>query len=116
MTGGRGSDSFFVGTQPGADDLITDFHSVADTGAVGQRDHMVIDTSVLGGQAGAAGLFLTGARLPLETQRGVQTILYNQQSGAVYYDPDGRGGQAATHIATLADPAVVLQRADFDVI
>ena len=42
-------------------------------------------------------------------------ILYNAGSGAVLYDPDGTGAQAATQFATIS-PGLALSAGDFKIL
>jgi serralysin len=59
----------------------------------------------------AAGAFFIGAAAHDASDR----IIYNAGSGALLYDPDGTGRQAATHFATISQ-SLALAAGDFKII
>jgi Ca2+-binding RTX toxin-like protein len=108
LVGHGGADRFVFDSAPGAANLdtILDF-------APGE-DKILLDNAVFSGLGeGALGLaaFIVGTRSRLPGNR----IVYDQETGALYYDADGFGGDPAVQFATLANrPA--LTGADFLVI
>jgi Ca2+-binding RTX toxin-like protein len=98
LTGGAGNDQFIFDSAPGVANLdtITDF----TTG-----DLIVLDAATF------AGIGLHNVSLDATMLRqgaGVITagdandhLIFNTTNGAMYYDPDGAGGVAATQFATL---------------
>lgn len=107
LTGGAGADSFtFTTVLRGNVDTITDF-SVAD-------DRIVLENAVFRGLAGgtlAAGAFATGAAATQADDR----IIYDPETGALYFDGDGNGASAQVQFATIS-PELELTAADFFVI
>ncbi|WP_298194211.1 calcium-binding protein [Novosphingobium sp.] len=97
LTGRGGNDTFvFPATGAGIKPvIISDFTSGSD--------HLSIEVdagSLLGSHAGTA---LTDAELRLgsRAQTADQHLVYNAITGALFYDPDGVGGQAQIKIAIL---------------
>jgi Ca2+-binding RTX toxin-like protein len=110
LIGGAGTDVFvFSNTNPSASiDLITDFAAVDDTIWVDD----IIFTALTPGAITATTFVanLTGAAT-LASQR----LIYETDSGALFYDPDGSGTAARVQFATLAT-GLLLTNADFLVI
>lgn len=106
LTGGAGQDTFVFDTTLGPNniDTITDF-SVRD-------DSISLARSVFSaiGPIGqlASSAFYVGAAAHDATDR----IIYNSQTGALYYDADGNGAGAAQQFAQLT-PGLKLTNADF---
>ncbi|MCW2274718.1 Ca2+-binding RTX toxin-like protein [Rhodoblastus acidophilus] len=101
LTGGAGKDSFRFDTALGASniDTVVDF-TIAD-------DSMLLASAIFT-QAGPVGVlgadaFVIGAAALDATDR----IIYNSTTGAMFYDPDGLGGLAATQFATLSTSLAV---------
>lgn len=99
MTGGLGNDKFVFDTQLNAKtnvDLVTDFKHGADT--------VLLDNAIfnaLGLQQNVAlkaGFFHAGSAAADADDH----IIYNSANGALSYDADGVGGQAAIQFATLS--------------
>jgi serralysin len=114
LTGGAGADHFVFDTPLGLNniDTVLDFN-------VAQGDKLDLSRQVFTkltlGNALLEGQFRAGA--------GVQTaadandyILYDTQSGALYYDSDGNGQNAAVQFAVLATKPTDLTVAQFVVI
>jgi uncharacterized delta-60 repeat protein len=101
LTGGLGNDSFVFGTLDGRADRITDF--------VLNTDQILFDTTVFTGIAPGlldAADFVSGAGLST-AQDASDRLIYNSTTGALYYDADGAGGNAAVQVATLSsNPAL----------
>ncbi|MFN0193854.1 MAG: beta strand repeat-containing protein [Aestuariivirga sp.] len=96
LTGGAGRDSFAFSTALGAGniDQVTDFRVVDDTIRL---DDAIFAT--LGGLRWlAADTFFVGAAAHDADDR----IIYNSDSGALFYDADGLGGAAQVQFASLA--------------
>lgn len=110
LTGGGGADKFNFTTALSANvDRITDFNADGDL--------IQLDTDIFIGLAGgtlAAHRFHSAAGATAGHDPS-DRILYNTNSGRVYYDPDGDGGDAAIHFATLTG-APAITAADFFVI
>jgi Ca2+-binding RTX toxin-like protein len=110
LTGGAGTDIFRFDTAPGASnkDTIVDFSAPSDTI---QLDNAIYTDLVATGFL-AADLF---KNLNLGAQDTDDRILYNDTTGAIFYDADGLGGAASVQFALLAaNPTVTA--ADFAVI
>ncbi len=111
LTGGAGEDSFRFSTALGDGnvDRIIDFTAADDT--------IVLDSLVFD-RAGGEGALASGAFF--RSAAGVahdagDRILYDTDSGALSYDADGTGDDAAVRIATLSAHAN-LSAADFTII
>lgn len=105
LTGGSGRDTFVFDTAANAGniDRISDFNVVDDT--------IALSVSVFNKlQAGSlsANAFFSGASAADAFDR----LIYNSSTGALYYDPDGRGGAGQQQIATLSK-GLALTSADF---
>ncbi|MFT3955910.1 MAG: calcium-binding protein [Piscinibacter sp.] len=96
LTGGTGLDSFRFTTAPnstGNADRLLDFSS-AD-------DRLQFDNAVFTALGAAGALPATMFRLGTTAADATDRIVYNQASGALYYDADGSGAGAALLVATL---------------
>ncbi|EIM28525.1 calcium-binding protein [Microvirga lotononidis] len=106
LTGGSGKDYFVFDTRPSRTnvDRIVDFRPVDDT--------IMLDNQVFTrvGRDGwlSGGAFTTGSGARDSSDR----IIYNKQTGALLYDPDGIGGAAAIKFAQL-NKGLTLTKADF---
>lgn len=107
LTGGAGADTFvFDAAFVGAVDRITDFAPIDDT----IRLENAIFTGLPGGRL-SAGAFHVGTQAHDATDR----VIYDSGSGALYFDPDGTGAQAAQQFAQLTG-GLSLSSSDFYVI
>lgn len=104
LTGGLGNDSFLFNTILNAAtnrDVITDFNVAADT--------ILLENAIFGG-IGLAGV-LNAALFKNLTTGGLvdinDRILFDDTTGAVFYDADGSGATAAIQFATLAGAPTV---------
>ncbi|MDP4575540.1 M10 family metallopeptidase C-terminal domain-containing protein [Qipengyuania sp. G39] len=104
VTGGTGADEFaFIAMGTGNADTITDF-SVAD-------DTIVFDGSIFG--ALNAGVLAAGAfRIGNSAQDANDRIIYNNNTGELFYDSDGAGGAEQKLVAQLS-AGLALTNADF---
>ena len=113
LTGGLGSDTFLFNTALSAAsnrDTITDFDVAADTISLEDSVFAFIGTQ---GLALAANLFknlTTGGAVDADDK-----ILFNDVTGAIFYDSDGSGATAAIQFATLTGAPTVDQN-DFFVV
>ncbi len=113
LTGGAGSDLFVFNSTPNATsnrDTITDFNVRDDTI---QLENSVF--TALGSRTGIlnATMFKTGTNNAAGDES--DRIIYNQSTGALFYDADGTGASAAVQIALIGNQAN-LTVADFVVI
>ena len=110
MTGGLGTDTFVFSTALGATniDRITDFSVADDTIRLDDAVFAGLSTGGLAASAFAANL--TGA-----ASDALDRIIYETDTGRLYFDADGNGAGARIHFATLA-ANVPLTNADFVVI
>lgn len=102
LEGSAGAD-LFVFADAGVD-TITDF-------AAG-TDRMLLDRSLFTGlTAGAleSGAFVRGSAAMEADDR----ILYNPDTGALFYDPDGNGAATAVQFAVVSVPSGILSASDF---
>ena len=112
MTGGLNNDTFLFNTTLGAAnrDTITDFNLAEDT--------IQLDDAIFAG-IGAAGATLNATLFKNLTTGGAvdatDRILYNDTTGAIFYDADGTGATAAIQFATLTGSPTVTN-ADFFVV
>ena len=106
--GGTGSDTFIFNDTPAtaAIDTILDFVHGIDKIEVGPRSYLN-----LGDAAFTAANFYAGVR----AHDGDDRIIYNNATGALYYDADGSGASAAHQIAVLTNKPT-LSASDFVVI
>ncbi len=106
LTGGSGSDTFVFDLRPAAGevDRLTDFNAWYDTMAMnGAAFTGVGGPGTLSGEA-----FWRGASAHDATDR----IIYNPQTGALTYDPDGLGGAQGQVMAQLST-GLSLTNSDF---
>ncbi|MBP9181900.1 MAG: autotransporter-associated beta strand repeat-containing protein [Fuscovulum sp.] len=110
MTGGLGTDTFVFSTALGATniDRITDFSVADDTIRLDDAVFAGLSTGGLAASAFAANL--TGA-----ASDALDRIIYETDTGRLYFDADGNGAGARIHFATLA-ANLALTNADFVVI
>ncbi|MBN8945340.1 MAG: calcium-binding protein [Rhizobiales bacterium] len=106
LTGGSGYDTFVFNTALGANniDTITDFSVKYDTIQLGSAVFTSLGST---GQL-SSGAFYAGPAAHDATDR----IIYNPKSGALLYDADGNGAEAAHQFAQLT-PGLNLTKADF---
>lgn len=107
LNGGAGADTFVFGIAPGGGiDTIQDFRPVDDT--------MAFDRSQFSG-IGAVGT-LAAARFTIGTAAGDTSdrIIYDDATGALYFDSDGTGVAAQVQIAQLTK-ALPLTALDFTI-
>ncbi len=107
MTGAGGNDNFIFSTTLGINnvDTITDFNVAADT--------IRIDNAVFTGLA--AGALAAGAFLANTTGKAAAAddrIIYETDTGNLFFDRDGTGGAAAVQFATVST-GLALTSADF---
>lgn len=105
LRGGGGRDTFVFNSPPAADnvDVIQDFKPGADTLSLGSNAFLGLSPGAL-----PAGAFYVGAAADDAGDR----IIYNSATGALLFDVDGKGGEAAVRFATL-EAGLALTAADF---
>ncbi|AFY61162.1 cellulose binding domain-containing protein [Synechococcus sp. PCC 6312] len=98
LMGGPGHDYFRFNSRTEGMDTISDFSK-----GMGNTDKIQVLASGFGGGLGAG--ILPSNRFVLGTvaTSTAQRFIYNQSTGALFFDPDGLGGTAATQIATLTN-------------
>ncbi|MBB3238048.1 M10 family metallopeptidase C-terminal domain-containing protein [Phyllobacterium endophyticum] len=96
LTGGAGQDTFVFNSllAPNNIDTITDFSTSED---MIQLDPAIFAALAPGGPLSAEA-FHTGSAADSPSNR----IIYDQKNGALFYDHDGVGGDAAVRFATLS--------------
>jgi Ca2+-binding RTX toxin-like protein len=96
LTGGSGRDLFLFAAKPRASniDTITDFNVKSD--AIWLEKSVFAKAVAVNGVLKTSG-FWTGEAAHDRSDR----IIYNDQTGALYYDPDGTGARAAVQFAAL---------------
>jgi Ca2+-binding RTX toxin-like protein len=112
LRGGLGNDVFVFDTTPNATtnrDVIADFANVS-----GNNDLFRLENTFFTKLAAGA---LNPANFKVGAAAGDANdyIVYNQATGALYYDVNGNGGGGAIHFATLSNK-VALTASDFQVI
>ncbi len=107
LTGGSGSDSFVFNTALGSGnvDEITDFNVLADT----IRLENAIFIGLAGGTLAASAFALNTSGNATDAS---DRIIYESDTGNLYFDRDGTGAAARVHFATL-DTGLTLTNADF---
>lgn len=109
LTGGTSQDNFIFDTSLGASniDRITDFSVADDT----IRLENAVFTAFSRTATISSSAFYVGAAAHDSTDR----IIYNSNTGALSYDPDGTGSAAAIQFAELS-PALTLTYRDFVIV
>jgi serralysin len=103
LIGGNGNDMFVFDSTPNSltnRDFIADFSNVA-----GNNDTFVLENTFftkLDAGALSAANFALGAAADANDY-----IVYNQTTGALFYDVNGSGGGGAIHFATLNNKAAI---------
>jgi len=107
MTGGAGNDTFVFNTALGVGniDRITDFNVVDDTIRLDDAIFVGLATGTLAASAFAANL--TG-----QAATASDRIIYETDTGRLFFDSDGVGGTARVQFATLST-GLALTNADF---
>jgi Ca2+-binding RTX toxin-like protein len=107
LTGGSGSDSFVFNTALGTStvDRIADFNAVADT----IRLENAIFTGLAAGTLAATAFARNSTGNAADAS---DRIIYESDTGRLYFDSDGTGAAAKVHFATLAT-GLTLTSADF---
>jgi Ca2+-binding RTX toxin-like protein len=95
LTGGAGEDVFLFGARLAAAnvDVVTDFNARLDTIALDQATFAALDIGSLSS---------TEFRKGTAARDADDHVIYDGKTGALFYDADGDGAEAATQIATLA--------------
>jgi hypothetical protein len=109
LTGDLGNDSFVFSTAPNAKtnlDKITDFNVTDDSILLDSTVFSALTNGVLTASQFRSGKGITNAA------DADDHLIYNSSTGALYYDEDGIGGNAAVQLAKLA-PKLNLTAADF---
>jgi serralysin len=108
LTGGLGVDTFLFSTPLGATniDRIADFNVVDDSIQLASA----VFTGLVAGELSAAGFFIGDAAHDADDR-----IIYNSTTGALFFDSDGKGPNAAVQFATLS-PGLALANIDFIVV
>lgn len=104
LTGGAGSDRFTFNSRSEGIDRITDFRVVDDTIVVFAAG---FGGGLVAGSAIAASQFRLGSAATTSSHR----FLYDQSTGALFFDQDGTGAIAKTQFATL-NTGLALTNAD----
>ncbi|MCE6949494.1 hypothetical protein LAZ29_00800 [Cereibacter sphaeroides] len=110
LTGGAGTDSFVFNTSLGAQNLdrIIDFSAVDDT--------ILLENAVLAAlSAGQLGASAFTSNTSGQATDALDRLIYEKDSGALWYDADGTGSGAHIKFATLS-AGLSLTSADFLVI
>ena len=107
LTGGSGADNFIFSTKLGSSnvDRITDYNVAADTIRLDDAIFTVLPTGTLKSNAFVKN---TSGNAADASDR----IIYESDTGKVYYDRDGTGAAAKVHFATLGKN-LALTSADF---
>lgn len=111
LSGGIGSDNFIFDSKLNANkntDTITDFDGTYDT--------ILLDNAIFQG-IGGSGQFLPANRFVIgsEATTDKQRIIYNDNNGRLYYDPDGSGSADKIRFAVL-DKDLPMTNTDFYII
>lgn len=102
LFGGKGRDAFVI-SDLASIDRIADFAPKADMIAFGSTDFAKLGTGSL-----SRAEFVVGRN----AKTAAQQVIYNDKTGALYYDADGSGANAKVQIATL-DPHLDLSARHF---
>lgn len=102
LTGGGGGDRFVFMNAKQQADTITDFVAIDDSLMISAKGfRSVTDMNGSGLRAGAA-IAATQFILGSTAADPLDRFIYNNQAGTLFFDPDGTGAIAATHLATLS--------------
>jgi Ca2+-binding RTX toxin-like protein len=106
LEGGAGRDRFVFDDALGKSnvDAVLDFEA--------NRDRLVLDRDVFSGLGGAGDLSEKAFQIGTEAADGSDRIIYNDNSGKLFFDPDGDGRRDAVLIAKL-DADLRLDADDF---
>ncbi len=96
LTGGAGNDFFRFNARTEALDTITDFSKVS-----GNIDKIQVLASGFGGGLTAGVLATTRFHLGSSATTTTHRFIYNQSTGALFFDVDGLGGTGQVQIASL---------------
>jgi Ca2+-binding RTX toxin-like protein len=109
LSGGSGFDNFVFNAPLGAAnvDTVRDFRAFFDT--------ILLDNAVFTGLTGGA-LAAAAFRVGTAASDGNDRVIYDNVSGALYFDPDGVGGTGQTQFATLRGGPNNVTSSDFFVI
>lgn len=113
LTGGLGDDTFVFDAKPGNGvfDTITDFTSGEDLIQLSQKVFKALSDDTLGDD------FLSYDNASAPVANDGHHLLYNSDTGALYYDADGSGAKAAMQIGLLGeDTHPTLSSADFSIV
>jgi len=119
LIGGTGGDTFVFDAVLNATtnlDRISDFNGTPAP-VTGEQDHIWLDDAVFTAFTGLSSVAASALRSGAGMTTAVSVdhrLIYNTTTGALYYDPDGVGGTAATQFALLTNRAV-LDNTDFQV-
>mgnify|MGYP000134844418 CR=1 FL=1 len=108
LWGGAGKDAFLFTTALGASniDRIADFNVADDT--------IRLENSIFKAFGSKTGtLAATAFTIGTEATDSADRIIYDPNTGALYYDPDGTGSAAQVQFAVLESPVGTLTNADF---
>jgi serralysin len=95
LTGGANSDSFYFDTSlAGAIDKILDFSTVDDT--------IVLENAVFTAFSRTGTMSSSAFHVGAAAHDSTDRIIYNSNTGALSYDPDGTGAAAAVQFAELS--------------
>jgi len=111
LTGGAGTDTFVFNTALNAStnrDTITDFSHTDDT--------IQLSKSVMSALGALGTLSANDFKFSTQTLDTSDRIIYNQTSGALFYDADGSGRSAAVQIALLNSLPTGIDNTDFVII
>jgi Ca2+-binding RTX toxin-like protein len=113
LTGGPGNDIFVFNTRPGPSntDKITDFHNAAGDNDTIQLSHTVFASLGAAGRL-KADYFHAGT----SAHDANDHVIYDSNTGKLYYDDDGSGAHAQVCFATLANRPANVSAADFVVV
>jgi Ca2+-binding RTX toxin-like protein len=107
LTGGANVDSFVFNTTLGASniDRITDFNTISDT----IRLENAVFTGLAGGALAASAFVRNTSGNAADAS---DRVIYESDTGRLYFDRDGTGAAAKVHFATLGTNLAVTN-ADF---
>jgi len=111
LTGGIGNDTFIFNSTLNATsnrDTITDFSHSDDT--------IQLSKSIMSALGALGTLSANDFKLSTQTLDSSDRIIYNQTSGALFYDTDGSGRSAALQIALLSSLPTGIDNTDFVII